>query len=345
MIYRFGECALDTQLYSVQRCGQSIRLGPKVFQMCLYLLEHRDRVVSREELCAQLWPGRLVNPTTLEGVIKSVRKALGDSGRVQGIILTRHSYGYRFVAGVEENPTMSSDGAAPLTSILPESPESSPVQEGFDTNGVERVEVRKGRKKSLVTRVLVAQHLESRLWSWSGGVAPLGRALVIGVLLVLVGWGLWQGLRDRTAVVLDPSRLAVLPFVDLSSEADRAYVADGMTQELISRLAQTPGLTVIARTSVMKYQGTQKDLTTIGRELGVGRILLGSVHTRDNQFRVSAELVDPANQGHLWSHEYNGQLTGLMSQPGEIAVELAQGVKMHLSVVGKRQSDLSAQLR
>jgi DNA-binding winged helix-turn-helix (wHTH) protein len=102
MIYHFGECVLDTQLYSVQRGGQSIRLRPKVFRMCLYLLEHRDRVVSREELCAQLWPGRFVSPATLEGVIRSLRQALGDSGRVQGIILTRHSYGYRFVADVEE---------------------------------------------------------------------------------------------------------------------------------------------------------------------------------------------------------------------------------------------------
>ena len=95
MIYQFGECALDTQLYSVQRGGQTIRLRPKTFRMCLYLLEHRDRVVSREELCTQLWPGRFVNPATLEGVIRSVRQALGDNGRAQSIILTRHSYGYR----------------------------------------------------------------------------------------------------------------------------------------------------------------------------------------------------------------------------------------------------------
>src|SRR5882724_6690001 len=104
MIYHFGECTLDTQLYCVQRDGQTIRLRPKVFRMCLYLLEHRDRVVSREELCAQLWPGRSVRPATLQGVIRSVRQALGDSGRAQGIILTRYRDGYRFVAGVEEHP-------------------------------------------------------------------------------------------------------------------------------------------------------------------------------------------------------------------------------------------------
>ena len=67
MIYNFGGCTLDTQVYSVQRGGQSIRLRPKVFRMCLYLLEHRERVVSREELCAQLWPGRFVNQPPWKG--------------------------------------------------------------------------------------------------------------------------------------------------------------------------------------------------------------------------------------------------------------------------------------
>ncbi len=102
MIYHFGEVTFDSSLYSVQRGGQSIRLRPKVFRACLYLLEHRDRVVSREELCTQVWGGRFVSQATLEGVIRSVREALGDSGRMQRIIQTSRGYGYRFVAGVEE---------------------------------------------------------------------------------------------------------------------------------------------------------------------------------------------------------------------------------------------------
>mgnify|MGYP001569428749 CR=1 FL=1 len=74
MIYAFGDCELDTCLYSLQRAGQTIRLRPKVFRVCLYLLEHRDRVVSREELCAQVWPGQFISHTTPEGVIRAVRQ-------------------------------------------------------------------------------------------------------------------------------------------------------------------------------------------------------------------------------------------------------------------------------
>src|SRR5918992_5956921 len=104
MIYHFSNCELNTNLYTLERAGQTIRLRPKVFWMLLYLLEHRDRVVAREELCAQVWPGQFISQATLEGVIRAVRQAVGDSGQTQGVIQTLHGYGYRFVADVEERP-------------------------------------------------------------------------------------------------------------------------------------------------------------------------------------------------------------------------------------------------
>ena len=119
MIYRFGDCALDTNLYTLQRGGQTFRLRLKVFRMCLYLLEHRDRVVSREELCTQVWPGQFVSQATLEGVIRLVRQAVGDSGRTQRIIQTLHGHGYRFVASVEEFPLADTAGGVERTVALP----------------------------------------------------------------------------------------------------------------------------------------------------------------------------------------------------------------------------------
>ena len=119
MIYHFGDCALDTNLYTLQRGGQEFRLRLKVFRMCLYLLEHRDRVVSREELCAQVWPGQFVSQATLEGVIRLVRQAVGDSGRTQRIIQTLHGHGYRFVAPVEESTLADKAGEAVRTVHCP----------------------------------------------------------------------------------------------------------------------------------------------------------------------------------------------------------------------------------
>ncbi len=102
MIYTFGGCTLNTHLYTVQRAGQSIRLRPKVFQVLRYLLEHRERVVSKQELCEHVWAGVFISDATLESTLRAVRQALGDTGRTQRLIQTLPGYGYRFIAAVQE---------------------------------------------------------------------------------------------------------------------------------------------------------------------------------------------------------------------------------------------------
>ena len=364
MIYQFGECALDTQLYSVQRGGQTIRLRPKAFRMCLYLLEHRDRVVSREELGTQLWPGRFVNPATLEGVIRSVRQALGDNGRAQGIILTRHSYGYRFVAPVNECPPKSMGRPAPLASMRHVPPETSGLgQTDVDVASVALAQDPEaasypGRPGAIgqgvsgqngydehshaatVLRERQATHRRSFL-GWR--LAHLGLALALVLLLLGGGWALWREISEHAAMALDKSRIAVLPFANLSAEVNQAYFADGMTQELIAQLAQIHSLTVIARTSVMKYKGTLKDVASIGRELRVGTILEGSIRAVDNHLRINAQLIDVASQSHLWSQEYDRELTGAYSGQSDIARRLAQDLTVRLTVAEKRQADLPVQ--
>src|SRR5262249_34541437 len=100
MIYRFADCALDTQLYTLQRAGQSTRLAPKVFEVLCYLIEDRDRVVSKQELREQVWEGLAISDATLESCLRAVRNTVGDSGQVQRIIQTQRGYGYHFVADV-----------------------------------------------------------------------------------------------------------------------------------------------------------------------------------------------------------------------------------------------------
>jgi TolB-like protein/DNA-binding winged helix-turn-helix (wHTH) protein len=364
MIYRFGDCAVDTQLYSVQRGGQSLRLRPKVFRMCLYLLEHRDRVVSREELCAQLWPGRSVRPVTLQGVIRSVRQALGDSGRAQGIIRTRYREGYRFVAAVEEDPANGAGGPAAVSSALRVPPEASDLRQtnvdipsvaltqeseamsareglGDAGRGIPRQNGYGADRRAGIDRGerQLARQRAARAWLMIG----VGLAVVMVALVLLGRWGLWRGISEHTAMALDKSRIAVLPFIDLSAEANQAHLADGMTQELITQLAQIHGLTVIARASIMKYKGTLKDVATIGHELRVGTILEGSVRTVDNQMRINAQLIDVNSQGHLWSHEYDRALTGVFGIQSDIATHVAQQLKVQLLAVEKPWADLPAQ--
>jgi TolB-like protein len=329
--------------------------------MCLYLLEHRDRVVSREELYAQLWPGRFVSPATLEGVIRSVRQALGDSGRAQDIILTRRSYGYRFVAGVQEPPVGGAAGSAGQPSarmvipelvdciqtdlegtsvVRPKEPEVIPSASGVDISH-QRMS---GQKRESVGSPAAIVPKERRLghqrWLAERQLVRGGLAVVLVTLMLLGAWGLWWEVSAPAAVGLDKSRIAVLPFIDLSANATPAYVADGLTQELIAQLAQIHGLTVIARTSVMKYKGTLKDVSIVGRELGVGTVLEGSVRTVGKEVQISVQVIDVASEGHVWSLEYDRELTGGGSMQRDIAARVANRLRVPLTGVEEGRADL-----
>ena len=107
---------------------------------------------------------------------------------------------------------------------------------------------------------------------------------------------------------LDKYRIAVLPFTNMSADAENEYFSDGMTEELISKLSRLHDLTVIARTSIMQYKKTGKSIAEISRELQAGTILEGSVRKAGGRLRITAQLVDVESQGHLWSQDYDRSL-------------------------------------
>jgi len=100
MLYRFADCELNEQLYQLRRCGEVVPLEPQVFRLLAYLLTHRDRVVSRDELFEQLWPGQVVGDAALTYCVAKARKAVDDSGTAQRIIKTMHGHGYHLIAQV-----------------------------------------------------------------------------------------------------------------------------------------------------------------------------------------------------------------------------------------------------
>jgi class 3 adenylate cyclase len=100
MRYVFTDCELDTDLFVLHRQGRAIRLRPKVFQVLLFLLEHRDAVVSKDTLIEAVWPGQCISEATLADVIRAVRRAVGDGAHRPHVIRTRHGHGYHFIAEV-----------------------------------------------------------------------------------------------------------------------------------------------------------------------------------------------------------------------------------------------------
>ena len=115
MIYYFEDYTLDLQRYELRYAGKLVKLEPQVFDVLAYLIQHHDRVVSKDELLEQLWPGRVVSETTLTSRLMAARRAVGDRGREQRVIQTLHGRGYRFIADV----TLADRPPAPMPAASP----------------------------------------------------------------------------------------------------------------------------------------------------------------------------------------------------------------------------------
>jgi len=137
--------------------------------------------------------------------------------------------------------------------------------------------------------------------------------------------------QDRTEPSQAPrTRIAVLPFSNISPDSSDEYFADGMTEELINTISHNQKLKVIARTSVGRFRGTSKSVSEIGREIGVGSILEGSVRKAGNKIRVTAQLIDASSEEHLWSDNYDRQLDDVFSIQSEIAESVSKALMVTL---------------
>ena len=127
-----------------------------------------------------------------------------------------------------------------------------------------------------------------------------------------------------------------MPLQNMSPDPNDGYFADGMTEELIDRLSQVKSLKVIARTSVMKYKGSQKGASEVGKELNTGTLIEGSVRKAGNRVRVTVQLVNAGTEEHLWSHHYDEDLDDIFAVQSEIAERVAQELKTQLIESEKR---------
>ena len=129
----------------------------------------------------------------------------------------------------------------------------------------------------------------------------------------------------------DPAkRIAVLPLTNISPEGGEEYFSDGLTEELISSVSRTKGLMGIARTSVMKYKGSGRPASEIGRELGVGSVLEGSVRKAGGKVRITVQLVDASTEETRWSEQYDREMSDIFAIQSDIALRVAQELRMQV---------------
>jgi len=209
--FLLGDHVGDTARRELSRGGAQIALEPQVFDVLVYLLQNRERVVSKDDLLASVWGRRIVSDATLDSRTTAARRAVGDSGAAQTLIRTFARKGVRFIG-----------------------------------------EVREEAKPAAFAPEMAAE---------SG--------------------------RPELVLPAKPS-IAVLPFANISCDAEQEYFVDGMVEEIITALCRIRWLFVIARNSSFTYKGQATDVKRVSRELGVRYVLEGSVRRGGNRVRISS---------------------------------------------------------
>jgi TolB-like protein/DNA-binding winged helix-turn-helix (wHTH) protein/Flp pilus assembly protein TadD len=320
-VLRFGTYEVSFQSGEVRKAGLRIRVQQQPMKLLEILLERPGEVVTREELRSRVWPSESFGDfdQALNIAIGKLRSALGDSAENPRFIETLPKRGYRFIADVsvvdgDARPKRpgSADGDLPGSDL--KSPErESPgrkTESGVQDAGLTLAPDAPKRRLRPTSRVLIAL------------------ALVIIVSLPILAVWLF---RSRGRPPIGIRSLAVLPLESLSGDASQNYFADGMTDELITDLAQISALRVISRTSVMTYKGARKSLPQIARELNVDAIVEGTVLRAGDQVRITAQLIDASTDKHLWSQSYQGDLRDTLALQDRVARAIAAQIQINLT--------------
>jgi TolB-like protein/tetratricopeptide (TPR) repeat protein len=254
LLFSFDNFSLDSDRRELRRNGDLRAIEPQVFDVLEYLIRHRDRVVTKDDLLAAVWNGRIVSEATLSSRINAARIAIDDNGEEQRLIRTILRKGVRFVGTVRE------------------ASKSAPAGEGSDV------------------------------------LEPQASALA---------------LPDRPSI-------AVLPFANISGDAEQEYFADGIVEEIITALSRFRQLFVIARNSSFTYKGRAVDVTQVGRELGVRYVLEGSVRKSSNRARITGQLIDASSGAHIWADRFDGALDDIFDLQEQMTTSVVGGVAPRL---------------
>jgi len=293
--WRFSVFDLDLASGELKKRGVKIHLPDKPFQLLSVLVEHAGEVVSRDQLRDHLWPATTFVDfdNNLNAAVRKLRQSLGDSAESPRFVETLPRRGYRFIAPVE-------------AVRMPPQPLPSTVSP-------------RARRKIALAFLVAASVAAAAVVGWQ-----------------FAGARAWSeaSAPDNQRPMKQGSRamLAVLPLVNLDADPARDFFCDGLTEEMISQLGRLDPerLGVIARTSSHLYRGSEKNIQEIGRELSVDYLIEGSVRSFEDNTRITVQLIQVADQSHLWSETFDTRLQDLLEVQGEVAVQVATILTLEL---------------
>jgi TolB-like protein/DNA-binding winged helix-turn-helix (wHTH) protein/Flp pilus assembly protein TadD len=296
-ILKFGGFEADLRTGELAKFGKRVRLQEQPFQLLVMLLEKPGVLVTREELHLKLWPQTTVDfDHGLNKAMSKIREALGDSAENPRFIETVARRGYKFLADVT---VVGGEQTKFVTGDVTVRPNPGPLPLG---------DAGTSPRRSL------------RFFSWRlFGLVPV---LAISLSTMFYPW------RHSSPII---HSIVVLPLQSLSSDASQEYFADGMTDELITSLAQINRLRVISSASAIAYKGARKPLREIARELNVDAVVKGSVLLSGNRVRITARLIEIPTERDVWAQSYEGDLHDTLKLQSEIARAIAEQFRIILN--------------
>jgi TolB-like protein/DNA-binding winged helix-turn-helix (wHTH) protein/Tfp pilus assembly protein PilF len=293
-ILRFGVFEVDVRSGELRKQGVRIKLQEQPFHVLIVLLQRPGEVVTREELRTQNWP-----PDTFVDFDNSLNTAINKLREALGDSADNPRF-------VETLPRRGYRFIAPVDG-LGTGPDDPDVRQPGEARPA------------------------PRLQRWF--IALLSLAILAAALFV---WNVFH-VRDRLTGNMRAPRihsLAVLPLTNLSGDPAQEYFSDGMTDALITDLAQMGSVKIISRTSVMRYKKTDKSLPEIARELNVDGIIEGTVQRSGDHVRITAQLIDGSTDRHLWANSYDRDLRDVLVLQSDVARGIARQIEIALGPQG-----------
>jgi DNA-binding winged helix-turn-helix (wHTH) protein/TolB-like protein len=325
-VFSFGEFTLDLRRGCLMRAQEEIKLRPKSFEVLNYLVENNGRLISKDELIHAVWVEAAVTDDSLVQCLKDIRRALGDEA--QQVIKTVHGRGYIFDTEVRDN------GSAQITKYTEETAGVQVIIE-------EETDRREQHEIAAQTPQLQPAPNVSVVSRFTNAIKrhKLATAIASAVFVALIIAGIVFA-RPILFWWFKPPSIAVLPIVNATGDPNNNYIADGLTESLITSLNQInepgkrPRLLVTAQGTVLIFRGKEIEPRSVGRELGVDTVLASQMLEQNGMWIIKVEMVNVANGSEMWRKQYSwdGHFTdAFLTMQDEIAKGVAGQLPLTLS--------------
>jgi TolB-like protein/DNA-binding winged helix-turn-helix (wHTH) protein/tetratricopeptide (TPR) repeat protein len=348
---RFGSFEADLYTRELRKHGVKLKVQEQPFQVLAMLLARPGELVTREEIRSKLWPENTFIDFDhgLNAAVRRLRDALNDNADAPRFVETLPRRGYRFIAPVEkkviEESLQPETGVLTNPAVLIEEvskasasgPERTEIDEAGDASDTEGVPMTSGATLAAINELQVVLPTAEQTRTSKHQKVVLTAIFIVA--LVAAAFAAYQ-LGSKRAKEPAIRSLAVLPLKNLSGDPAQQYLADGMTEELIGRLAGIRDLRVISRTSVMRFANTQLSVPQIAGILRVDAVVEGSVMQDGNRIRVHAQLIRAASDEHFWSESYDRELRDVLAMEADVAQAVSH--KVEVTISGEEHRRLAA---